>query len=176
MKPLYGQGFFHLCLPNIIWYTIVFDYKDEEREYYRLMKRGGRRLEEEIAELKKSMQKFLDEELMLINGNPVKPYVKDVWIEIRGEPTRPSIVFSILIPFTSPDGNRIAYEDYYEEEVADYDYVVYWFFPQCVRIIEYNMPGNIELSSGHLRVFVRKGTRIPGYESILFDISTCGGR
>ncbi len=43
MKPVYGQGFFHVGLDGRIWYTIIFDYIDPERYYYSVVRRGGRR-------------------------------------------------------------------------------------------------------------------------------------
>jgi hypothetical protein len=165
-----------VCLEGRIWYTIIFDYEDPEKEYYELLLRGGEDLRRELKVLKENMQKFLNEEKMLINGEEVKATVRDVWIEVRGDPQRPSLVFLITIPFRLPGNGRMLYEDYYEEERAEYDYVVHWIFPSCIRILDYSMPGKIKISPGRLDVFVKKGTKIPGYESILFDASTCGGR
>jgi hypothetical protein len=175
LRAVYGQGFFHLCLKGVIWYTIVFDYEDPDLEYYELLRRGGRELKEELEAVKDNMQKFLDEERMFINGKRVRAIVRDVWIEVRGIPQRPSLVFSVVIPYTPSSRERLLYEDYYEEEVADYDYTVHWIYPECVKVVDYTMSGKVNLSPGHLRVSVRKGTRISDYESILFDISTCGG-
>jgi len=175
LRPIYGQGFFHVCLKGVIWYTIVFDYIDPEREYFNLLKRGGRQLRSELESLKSRMQEFMDEERVVINGSRVRPVVEHAWIEVRGDPLRPSIVFSVRIPY-EPSGARLAYEDYYQEEVAEYDYSVHWIYPECVKLVDYDMPGRVSVEPGHLRVDVRKGDRITGYESLIFDTSTCGGK
>ena len=176
MRPVYGQGFFHVCLDGVIWYTIVFEYDDPEREYARLLSIGGLALEEELEGLRSRMQEFIDSEEVYINGKPVRPLVTDAWIELRGDPRRSSVVFRVKMEFTPDPSGRLVYEDYYEEEKAEYDYSVHWIIPECASVVSYEMPGEVRVSRGLLQVYVRRGTRIPGYESIVLDTSNCGTR
>lgn len=175
LKPVYGQGIFYLFPNGLITYLIIFDYIDPELEYFNLLKNNEDLLDKEIASLKENMQRFLDEEKMLINGKRVKSKVREAWIEIRGDPKRPSIMFLIEMYFEPSLKGRILYEDYYNEETAEYDYTVHWIFPVCIKVLDYNITGYLKLKQGHLEIKVKKGSRTSDYESILFDASSCGG-
>ena len=171
MRPLYGQGFFHVCW-GVIWYTIVFDYEDTEGEYWGILRSGDPRAEAE--ELRARMQGFLDEERMLINGEEVRAVVDYVYIDVRGERERSTAVFQVRIPYR-PRRGRNVYEDYYEPERAEYPYTVTWILPPCGRILSYEMPGRATLGGGGriLEVRVSAGEAPPGYESLVFDLSEC---
>lgn len=173
MIPVYGQGFFYVSLGGVIWYTIIFDYYDEEELYYRLLKRGGQKLREELDELRANMQKLMEEEKIVINGEKVEPVVERAYIEIRGEPVRPSVVFLTRMNFKHIRGRNV-YEDFYEPTKAEYDYTVTWVAPPCTKFVEYEGPGRFTLEGNVLRLYVKRGTKIDGYESIVFDTSTCG--
>ncbi len=173
MIPVYGQGFFHISLEGIIWYTIIFDYYDEEKTYYKLLKKGGSKLEEELSILRANMQKLMNEEKIVINGAQVEPIVEKAFIEIRGEPVRPSVIFLTRMNFKPVKGKNV-YEDFYEPTKAEYDYSVTWIAPPCVEFVEYDGPGKFTLEGNILKLHVRAGTKIDGYESIIFDTSTCG--
>ncbi len=168
MRPLYGQGFFHVCR-GVIWYTIVFDYEDREALYWRLLRSGD--YGGEVETLRANMQGFLDEERMLINGEEVRAVVDGVYIDVRGEKSRSTAVFEVRIPY-KPRRGRNVYEDYYEPEVAEYPYTVTWILPPGSRILDYEMPGRVRLSSDSriLEVRVERGSRIPGYESLVFEL------
>ena len=167
-EPLFGQGFFHVA-PGVIYYTIVFDYRDEEEEYYELLRRGGGAVAEEERRLAREMQGELDKEKMLINGARVAPRVVGARIGVRGEPDRSFATFLIEIPWSPRRGANV-YEDYYEPDVAEYDYVVYWLFPEGARVRAYDMPGDVSVDGRILTVSVRANTRVPGYESIIFEM------
>jgi len=173
VRPLYGQGFFHVCW-GVIWYTIVFDYDDPEGEYWRLL--WGGEWKGEVEELASRMQEFLDEERMIINGEEARAIVEHVYIDVRGEVERSTAVFQVRIPY-KPRRGRNTYEDYYKPERAEYPYTVTWIMPECGRILDYEMPGEARLGGGGriLEVRVRAGERIPGYESLVFELSECQG-
>ncbi len=174
VRPVYGQGFFHASLEGRIWYTIVFDYIDEEREYARLLARGGRAVREEEERLRSNMQKLMDEEEVVINGERVRAVVERAFIELRGSPVRASVTFITRMDYKPLPGRNV-YEDFYEETRAEYDYTVTWAFPPCVRVLRVESPGDVDVEGSMVRIRVRRGTRIPGYESIVFDASGCRG-
>ncbi|GAB6148446.1 hypothetical protein [Stetteria hydrogenophila] len=173
MIPIYGQGFFHLSLEGRLWYTIIFDYYDEKGEYHSLVKSGSRALREELENLRSNMQKLMDEERVIINGAQVRPVVMESFIEVRGDKTRPSIVFITRMDFDIVSGRNV-YENFYEPTVAEYDYTVTWIAPPCVKFTSYEGPGRYRLKGNILRIEVEAGRSIDGYESIVFDTSTCG--
>ena len=167
-RPLYGQGLL-LVQRDVISYVIVFDYEDEEMEYYGLLSRGGDQLRREEERLRAEMQSQLDSERVIINGVQVRPVVRAARVEVRGEPRRSSATFIAEIPWSPRRGVNV-YEDFYEPDVAGYDYVVYWSFPACAAVRSYEMPGEVRLHDNVLEVRVRRGTRLDGYESIAFEL------
>lgn len=72
---------------------IIFDYLDKGQYYYKLLKRGGEGLSREIATVWENMQRFMDEEIVRVNGERVRPVLHEVYIALRGSPTRPYITF-----------------------------------------------------------------------------------
>jgi len=173
VKPVYGQGFFFIGLDGRIWYTIIFDYHDPERYYYELLLKGGKRLSDEEAELRSNMQRLMDEEKVSINGERVRPVVERAFVEVRGSPQRPTIVFIVRMDY-KPIYGRNVYEDFYEKTRAEYDYTVTWGAPPCGFFESYEGPGSFKIEDNILRLKVRSGTRISGYESVVFNLSNCG--
>ncbi|MDM7274972.1 MAG: hypothetical protein P3X22_002455 [Thermoprotei archaeon] len=166
--PVYGEGFFHVSLSGVIWYTIVFDYSDVEREYWGLLREGGVRLESEVERLRFEMQRLMDEERIVINGVDVRARVLSAFIEVRGVPVRSSAVFFIVIPFRPRVGVNV-YENFYGPAVADYDYTVYWVL-ECGVFKSVDSPGSVSINGNFAVIRVKKGTRVPGYESVVFEV------
>ncbi|MEM0370191.1 MAG: hypothetical protein QXK71_05610 [Pyrobaculum sp.] len=169
VKPAYAQGFYimHMGVTNMV---IIFDYIDKGQYYYRLLKKGGEELASEISTLWDNMQKFMDEEIVKINGERVKPVVVDVSIGLRGAPTRPYVEFLGYFPSPLREGENI-YENYYGEERAEYDYEAVWLLPRGAEIIEWNFKGRVEVPEPYiLRLYVSKGTEVGGRESIKFRL------
>ncbi len=170
MEPVYGQGFFTIG-KGVIWYTIVFDYIDEEMYYAGLLERGGGKLREELEMLRANMQRLMDEERVIVNGAETRAEVVGAWVEVRGDPRRPSIVFQSRIPYLARMGRNV-YENYYEDTVADYPYTVYWSAMDCVEIESVESSGTVEHGRRVTVIRVRQGEEITGYESVVFNI-TC---
>ncbi|ABL88448.1 conserved hypothetical protein [Pyrobaculum islandicum DSM 4184] len=169
ITPVYAQGFY-VVNPGIVNMIIIFDYLDKGQYYYRLLKRGGEELSKEISTVWENMQRFMDEEVVRINGERVRPMINDVYIGLRGSPNRPYITFIGFFPAPLKSGENI-YENYYEEEVAEYDYEAIWIFPQNVEIFEWHFGGNVETPEPYiLRVYVEKGTNVGGREYIKFRL------
>ncbi|MEB3774419.1 MAG: hypothetical protein GSR86_05785 [Desulfurococcales archaeon] len=164
--PVYGQGFF-VVSRGVITYIIVFDYLDEELYYQRLIEEGLVRGEEE--RLARNMQEIMDEERVIVNGEDVRVEVLDARVEVRGDPRRPSVTFMSIIPYRPRPGVNV-YENLYEEDEASYDYTVYWIAGPCIEITGIESPGIVEHGRWVTRIFVRRGTRVTGYESVSFKI------
>ncbi len=170
MIPVYGQGFFTISY-GIINYIIVFDYIDDKGEYRRIM--GDRELiakEENV--LRENMQRLMDEERVIINSLEVRPVVEKAFIELRGSGKRVSITFYTSIPF-KPNKGRNIYENFYESTIAEYPYRVYWIALPCIKIESIESPGLVIVNDNISLIQVDRGTRIDGYESVVFTIRDC---
>ncbi len=166
--PVYGEGFFHVSLSGVIWYTIVFDYRDPGRSYWGLLRSGGLLLEAEVERLRFEMQRLMDEERIVVNGSDVRAVVVNASISVRGYPGRSSAIFFITIPFRPRVGFNV-YENFYGATRADYDYTVFWVL-ECGDFVRIESPGDVYVSGGFAVIRVKKGTSIPGYESVVFNI------
>ena len=170
--PIYAQGIHVMDLNGNVTQVIIFEYIDKNRYYYKLVKKGGKELIEELMTIMKNMQNFLDNEIIQINGVRARAIVQDVSIGFRGQPERPYIEFYIKFGGPLKPGlNR--YDDYYEEEVAEYDYEILWILPENAKIVSYGMAGEGKiLGKGNiLQVFVKKGLKVGGHEYIEFELT-----
>lgn len=169
MVPVYAQGFY-VVSPGVVNMVIIFDYLDRGQYYHKLLRRGGEELSREISTVWENMQKFMDEEVVRINGERVRPTISDVYIGLRGSPTRPYIVFIGSFPAPLRSGENI-YENFYDEEVAEYDYEAVWIFPKNAEVFEWRFGGAVETPEPNiLRVAVAKGVEVGGWEYIKFRI------
>lgn len=165
--PVYAQGFY-VVSPGAVSMVIIFDYLDKSQYYAKLLRRGGEELEREVSTLWSNMQSFMDEEIVRVNGQRVRPTLYDVYIGLRGSPARPYIVFLGGFPAPLAPGEN-TYENYYEAEVAEYDYEAVWVLPQGSEILEWFFAGEVEVPEPNiLRVRVAKGTNVGGREGFRF--------
>ncbi len=169
VRPVHAEGTFMVGY-GVIMYYLLFEYYDP-LGYYDAVVRDRRLLEEEVAKLHYNMQSFIDEEEVIVNGERVRPKVVLVDIAFRGRKTSPVVVFGIRIAAPVRVGRNV-YENRYEPEVAEYDYVVYWMFPPSTRIVEVYMGGEEweVTETGVLAIYGRRGRRVSGYEKIVFEI------
>lgn len=172
--PVYAQGFY-VVNPGVVNMVIIFDYMDRGQHYAKLLRRGGEELEREVSTMWENMQRFMDEEIVRINGQRVRPLIHDVYIALRGSPTRPYITFIGSFPAPLREGDNL-YENYYEEEVAGYNYEAVWVLPDGAEVFEWLFGGEVETPEPNiLRVVVAKGTRVGGREHIRFRWRPGGG-
>jgi hypothetical protein len=168
--PQYALGFFFVRETGLVEQVVVFKYYDQAEEYKRVVE-SEERLEEEKSLLARNMQFYLDQEEVYINGERVYPRVVDVEVGFQGDYKHPYILFLIIFRGGFKRGVNI-YENKYEPEVVEYDYRVYWIFPQGARIlgVEMGVPHRL-LDKSRILVFdVRAGTRVGGYERIEFEL------
>lgn len=168
--PIYAEGLFFMHQNGFVDQIVVFDYWDPGRYYWKLLKRE-KMLMEEIQRLMLNMQYYLDREKVLINGEEAPPRVVDVDIGVRGKPELAYIVFHIVFQGNLRKGINV-YENIYEEEEAEYEYIVYWFFPQNTRIVkaEVGVPYEVRGEGRTLFFKVKPGMRVGGREAIYFKI------
>ncbi|MGC9011568.1 hypothetical protein WLZ34_01195 [Thermogladius sp. KZ2Tp1] len=170
LQPIYGYGFFHVHDSGLVDQTIVFLYSDPGRLYLEISKDPVKR-GREIELLARNMQYFLDEERVYINNKRVYPVVKDVDIGVAGLENLAYIVFKIVFKGELRKGLN-HYLNEYEEETAEYDYTVYWVFPENARFVRasLNVPYEVVLEGRGVKFTVARGTRLPGREEIVFDL------
>ncbi|NPA23716.1 MAG: hypothetical protein GXO23_05435 [Crenarchaeota archaeon] len=170
--PVYAEGIHVMDLLGNVWLTLIFEYRDPRSYYYNLVKRGGQEIIEELETMMNNMQNFLDEEIIKINGERARPEVKDIVLGFRGSYNRPYVEFYIYFrgPLR-PGPNR--YDNFYDEETAEYDYEILWIFPEGVKVVDYHIAGDgriLGTSDNILVVHVRKGMRVGRHEWIEFEI------
>lgn len=167
--PVYAQGAF-VVSPGRAVMVIAFDYLDKGGYYAGLLRRGGEELAEEVEALWSNMQRFLDEEELRINGERVRPVVRDVEIGLRGSPERPFVQYIADFPAPlRPGVNK--YEDKYAEEVAEYDYDAVWILPEGARLLRWQIAGSAEAPEPNvLRIRVKRGAKVGGHESFEFEL------
>ncbi|MEM2009486.1 MAG: hypothetical protein QXW45_06255 [Thermosphaera sp.] len=168
--PVYANGFFIVQEDGIFNEIILYEYYDPS-QYYASIVENDERLEEEIELLTRNMQFYLDLEKVMVNGVESPPVVLNVSIGFRGSSTRPYVTFLISFKGKLVRGFN-TYENYYDKEVAEYDYEVVWLFPVRARVIEADLgfPYLVEGGGRVLRFGVRKGSQIRGYEKIVFEL------
>lgn len=169
--PLYAQGYFYVNPCNYVDQIVIFDYFDPSG-YYDELSKDPELLEDELRRVRENMQYYLDLEKVVINGKRSMPKVHWVKLGFRGRKDLPYLIFHISFAGDFAPGLNV-YEDTYEEEVAEYDYSVHWFFPIGARVTEADLGVDYELLEGGrvLRFSVGAGTYIRGYERIAFELA-----
>ncbi|WP_440059160.1 hypothetical protein ACSU1N_05070 [Thermogladius sp. 4427co] len=171
LEPIYGYGFFRVDLSGLVDETIVFLYYDPERLYARI-RTSKRDLEKELRTLADNMQYYLDMEKVYINNQRVYPKVEHVEIGPTVKEEIAYIVYNISFKGILRKGLN-TYVDEYEEETSEYEYIVYWLFPEGSRIVRASLdvPYNIIMYGRGLVFKVPKGVRLKGREEIVFEIT-----
>ncbi len=166
--PIYAEGIHVMNLDGNVSLIIIFEYLDKEKYYAKLVKKGGSELINELRIVMENMQKFLDEEIIKINDVKVQPKVHDVTLGFRGSIERPYLEFYISLTGGLLRKGLNRYDNWYEEEVTEYDYEILWIFPENFKITNYDLGGeSIIVGSGNiLRTIVKKGTKVGGHEWI----------
>ena len=168
VEPVYGEGFFHVAW-GVIYYTIIYDYRELDEKAARTVNDPRLRAEEERY-IARTMQELMDEERIVVNGADTRCIVDLARLERRA-PRYHSAVIHARIPFQPVRGNNV-YENFYGEEEAPYPYTVYWIAPPGGKIVSVDSPGDVEFEAREriAIIRVRKGTRLPGYEAVVFRL------
>ncbi|NPA99650.1 MAG: hypothetical protein GXO43_09760 [Crenarchaeota archaeon] len=169
-RPVYAYGLFFMHENGLVDQEVIFEYYDPDKYYAGLLRRPVA-LSKELKMLGENMQYFLDQEEVYINDERVYPRVVDVNIGVKERGRYAYIVFNIEFTGKLRKGiNR--YVNIYEEERAEYEYIVYWFLPVNARVVkaEVGVPYEILPNGRGLWFRVKPGTLVGGREEIVFDI------
>ncbi|MCC6049276.1 MAG: hypothetical protein LM580_01120 [Thermofilum sp.] len=169
VEPLHAYGFFSVSERLEVHQIVVFEYLDYDR-YYESVAKDLEKLNRELTSAALNMQQYLDREEVVINGERVRPRVLGVNLGFRGDPEEPYLVFFIHFRGRPRRGLNY-YENIYEEEVAEYPFEAYWFFPPGAKVEEVECSGAPEIVGENIVVIrVGEGERIAGYERITFRL------
>jgi len=168
IKPIHGQSFFTLSYNGVFQQILIFDYFDPDKFYYRIL-HDEESYKVEMQKLLNSMNQLLSREEIRINGERVKAEALTINLDFRGEAEKPTISFYIEFAGKLNSNGENVYENRYEPGIAEYDYEVYWFFPEKTKIIEVVTDTNYEICDDRfLILWARTGDHYGGYERIRF--------
>ncbi len=169
MKAIFGYGFFSVCSDGFFLQDIIFEYRDEDLEYYVILKDEDVK-KEELRNLRNNMQKSLDEEKVIVNGARAFPNVLGVEVGFAGSKYRPYIRYLIGFKVSLRHGENF-YRDIYEPTIAEYDYTVTWVLPPTAVVLKADVNVPYHVNNGNIiSLYVRRGTHLPGFEEIIFQI------
>lgn len=169
VEPIHAYGFFSVSESLEVSQIVIYEYIDYNR-YYASIARDIDRLNVELERLAADMQHYLDREEVVINGDRLRPKVVGANLGFRGDPEEPYLAFFIRFRGRPRKGLNY-YENIYEEEVAEYPYEAYWFFPPNAKVEEVECSGVSEVIGGQIVIMkVEEGERVTGYEKIVFRL------
>ncbi|MEM0078742.1 MAG: hypothetical protein QXK95_02975 [Nitrososphaerota archaeon] len=169
VEPIHAQAFFRVDRKGLFTEILVFDYLDKENFYYKILE-DEERYVDEMMRLSTVMNEFLEEEKIIINNRRVEAKVTIVNLEFRGAPELPTIIYIIEFSGELVNGLNV-YECYYEGGVAEYDYEIYWIFPEDTEIVKVDISGEHEILNHRILISsVRRGEKYKGYEKIVFKL------
>lgn len=170
IKPLHAQCFFSVSRRGEFHQFLTYDYMDPDGYYAELVHAAEEQYEEEMSRLIANMQSFLDSEVVKVNGRRVRPRVLSISMEHRGVREVPCITWLIWFKGRAKGGVNV-FENFSEQEVAEYDFEVAWLFPWRSKVLEVQVPTDYEVVGGRaLFIWARKGDRVGGYEKIVFEL------
>ena len=170
LTPIHASGYFRVTPGQEVLQVLVFKYLDPQGYYWGLLETGdSRKIAEEKRILHTNMQSALDEERVEFNGFTTRPRVRTVWLEA---PTASSAEVTFIITFPARLRRGVnKYSNWYEEETAEYPYNVVWVMPDGSRIIGAKLGAPYTVVGGNiLLLHIPRGTRVGGYEEIVFRI------
>ncbi len=154
MKPIYAKGLFNMSNSGEVFQNIIFYYKESTIP------------KEDTNEIKKYMQKILDNEKIFVNNKKVRPKV--VWVN-KGLIAKNVSFIHVFVRFNVELINGInEFKDVYESEISEYPYEIFWRFPGKVVYVKLN--GKVKYSGKILHVKVRRGTSVGGTNIIKFSL------
>lgn len=166
VEPLHAESYFIVERNGNFNQILKYYFLDPNEYYYSLMHKPEK-YEKEMKRLYNIMKELLSEEKIIINNVHVNPKIEFINIDFIGFVDQPYITYYIKFKGPLKRGFNV-FEDYYEKTVAEYDYEIYWFFPDRTRIVEVVVDGDFEVLKNKLFIWARKGDRISGYEKIVF--------
>ena len=169
LEPMSAMGVFTVTKNLEVYQIVVFEYFDDKRVYFSLTE-SIEDYEKELDRLADVMQKFLDEEEVVINDERVRPKVVGVDIGFKDMPEEPFITYFIFFRGKPRKGLNY-YENIYEGELAEYPITAYWYFPPTSKVVNVVASGDVSVLGDNIVVMrLAEGDRISGYEKIVFKL------
>lgn len=169
IKPLHAHEFMLVSVDGMFNQILSFDYHDPSG-FYRSLLKDEERYRREMERLIENMQSLLDDEVVKVNGEACKLEVLTAALDFRGSENLPCITFFIQFRARLRPGTNV-YECFYGEEVAEYDYEVYWVFPLSVEIVDVSVPTEKDLVTKNMLIlWARTGDNVGCYEKVVFNI------
>jgi len=169
VKPLHAHEFMFVSSDGVFNQILNFDYHDPFGFYHSLLK-DEERYYAEMDKLIWNMQSLLDEEVVKVNGERCRPEVLTATLDFRGSENLPCITFFVQFKTSLRQGMNV-YECFYKEEVAEYDYEVYWIFPSGFKIVDVNVSTEKDLVADNILIlWARAGDNVGCYEKVAFVI------
>ncbi|MEM0205002.1 MAG: hypothetical protein QXP86_01960 [Nitrososphaerota archaeon] len=169
VRPLHAHEFMLVSTDGVFNQILSFDYHDPAGFYHSLLK-DEERYYMEMSRLIWNMQSLLDDEVVKVNGENCRPEVLTATLDFRGSENLPCITFFIQFKTNLKAGTNV-YECFYEEEVTEYDYEVYWVFPLGAKIIDVDVRTEKDLVAENVLIlWARAGDNIGCYERVVFNI------
>lgn len=169
IKPLHAHEFMLVSADGLFNQLISFDYHDPSGFYHSLLE-DEERYYDEMYGLVQSMQSILDEEVVKVNGEACRPEVLTTALDFRGSENLPCITFFVQFRAKLRAGMNV-YECFYEEEVTEYDYEVYWVFPPGSEVVEVSVSTEKDVVTNNVLIlWARAGDNVGCYEKVVFNI------
>lgn len=167
--PTSASCYFSVSRTGEFHQFLVYDYYDPKGYYAKLLSRP-KKCREELRRLCSSMQYFLDQEEVRVNGARAYPKVVTAYLSHRGFMDSPYVAWIITFKGGLRKGLNV-FENTTEREVAEYDFEIIWQFPVRSKIVRADISTESQVIAGRtLYVWARKGEVVGGYERIEFAL------
>lgn len=165
--PTSASCYFSVSRTGEFHQFLIYDYYDPKGYYAKLLNKP-RRCREELRKLCASMQYFLDQEEVRVNGARVHPKVVTAYLSHRGFIDSPYVAWIVTFKGRLKRGLNV-FENTTEREVAEYDFEILWQFPDRSRIVKVEISTESQvIAKRALYVWARRGDVVGGYERIEF--------
>ncbi|HME51458.1 MAG TPA: hypothetical protein VKM55_04530 [Candidatus Lokiarchaeia archaeon] len=141
LKPIAAASTIHVTHHDgLIDFTqiLVYDYVNisSDKTYYRRIKREPSFVAQEVTTIEENMQRYLDEEKNVVNGERVYPHVVRTSIDFKTEARFPVYTWIITFGGNESDSGTQNYEAITTPETLEYDVKSTYVFPANSRIVE----------------------------------------
>lgn len=171
LKPLYASSIIqvsHVAGGNIDFSQVLaYDYEDvsPDHDYHDEVQNNPSFLENELENLAKNLQDFLDAETNMINDERVYPEVYNVQIGFKTHPRFPVYTWMVRWFGHETSGTNV-YEARIEPDFLDYDIKSIYIFPRGAEIVTIKSSLNYDLDENVVVFQGKKGQKVKEIELI----------
>ena len=141
LQPIYAASTIHVTHHGgriDFMQVLIYDYVNisNDNSYHRRITREPGFAKQEIATIQENMQRYLDEETNVVNGEQVYPHVNRASIDFKTTAKYLSYTWYITFTGTEASNGKQVYEAVTEPETLEYDAKSTYIFPPEARIID----------------------------------------